>query len=259
MPFEGLPNTTTYPDRGATQHEDSGGSSIIVVGDEEVFDTAIKGGTTSKIVEVTLRDSTTGAGKTGIAHSSVTASYVREGGTRTAITLTSGTVGDAYSSGKWCEVDSTNCKGVYQLHLPNAAIATGVAAVTVTLQAAGVIDKQIRIVLPNINLFDEMRGGMTALPNANAGANNGLPLGDASARVTLAPGGLDAISVADPGAPGSVTTISKMIVAIWRRWFKKVTINASNGLKTYADDNTTANSTQTVTDDGTTQTQGPAS
>ena len=101
------------------------------------FDVTISKGTTSKIVEITMRDSSTGGGKTSLAHGDVTASYVREGSTRTAITLASGTAGDAYSSGKWCEVDSTNCKGIYQLHIPDAALATGVNSVTVRLQASG--------------------------------------------------------------------------------------------------------------------------
>ena len=48
---------------------------------------------------------------------------------------------------KWCEVDSTNQKGIYQLHIPDAAIASGVAAVTLSLQATGVIDKAIRLKL----------------------------------------------------------------------------------------------------------------
>lgn len=111
------------------------------------YDETLTGGTTSKIIEVMVRDSTTGQGKTGLAHTDVTASYVREGGTRTAISLGSGTAGDSYSSGKWCEVDSTNQKGLYQMHLPDAAIASGVAAVTVSLQATGMIDKAIRIKL----------------------------------------------------------------------------------------------------------------
>lgn len=147
------------------------------------FDDSVAGGSTSKIVEVTLRDSTTGGGKTGIAYGSVTASYVREGGTRTAITLASGAAGDSYSSGKWAEVDSTNCKGLYQLHIPNAAIAAGVEAVTITLQATGVIDKHVRIKLRATNVQDAVRGGMSALPNAAADAAGGLPISDA--------GGLD--------------------------------------------------------------------
>ena len=58
------------------------------------FDHTIKKATTSKIVEVMLRDSSTGAGKTSVAHGDVTASYVREASTRTAITVATGSAGD---------------------------------------------------------------------------------------------------------------------------------------------------------------------
>ncbi|MBX3444278.1 MAG: hypothetical protein KF774_17885 [Planctomyces sp.] len=117
-----------------------------------MFDATVVAGSTSKIVEVMLRDSTTGQGKTGVAHGDVTASYVREGGTRTAVTLASGSAGDTWSSGKWAQVDSTNCPGLYQLHIPDAAIAAGVPVVTLTLKAAGVIDCRIRIALLTVNL-----------------------------------------------------------------------------------------------------------
>src|SRR5574343_331826 len=109
-------------------------------------DWIISADATSQIKEVVVRG-TDGGGKTGLAHTDVTASYVREGGTRTAITLAAGTAGDAYSSGKWAEVDATNMKGVYQLHIPNAALATGVDRVTIGLQATGMIDYEKGIAL----------------------------------------------------------------------------------------------------------------
>jgi hypothetical protein len=130
------------------------------------FDHTILKGTSSKIIEVILRDSTTGAGKTAVAYTDVTASYVREGSTRTAITLASGIAGDAYSSGKWCEVDATNCPGLYQLHLPDAALATGVNAVTTTMIASGVIDKVVRISLLDVDLRDATDAGLSSLDAA---------------------------------------------------------------------------------------------
>lgn len=116
------------------------------------FDHTILKGTTSKIIEISVKDTVSAQGKTGIAHTDVTASYVREGSTRTAITLASGSAGDAYSSGKWAEVDSTNCRGLYQLHIPDAALATGVNAVTITLQSTGMVDKAVRIALIDADL-----------------------------------------------------------------------------------------------------------
>ena len=134
------------------------------------FDESLTGGTTSKIVEVMVRDSTTGAGKTGLAFGDVTASYCREGSTRTAITLASGTAGDAYSSGKWCEVDATNQKGLYQLHVPDAAIAVGVAASTISLQATGMIDKAMRLKLETPVNVTQMSGSSTAADNLETAA-----------------------------------------------------------------------------------------
>jgi len=143
------------------------------------FDETITAGTTSKIIEVTLRSSSTGNGSTAIAHGSVTASYVREGGTRVAITLAAGTAGDAYSSGKWAEVDATNMRGVYQLHVPNAALAAGVAAVTIRLQASGVIDKDVRVALIGIDVRDADGGGMSRL-DENVSAAKTLTTGERS-------------------------------------------------------------------------------
>lgn len=138
------------------------------------LDTLIKAGTTSKIIEVMVRDSTTGGGKTGLAPGSVAAYYTREGGTSTWISLTSGLVGDPYSSGKWIEVSSTTAKGLYQLHLPNAMIAAGVAAVSLTLQATGMVDTFFRIGLPALDFF-------TTSMDANAVAINGVPTSSVTA------------------------------------------------------------------------------
>jgi len=146
------------------------------------FDHTILKGTSSKIIEVILRDSTTGAGKTAVAYTDVTASYVREGSTRTAITLASGTAGDAYSSGKWCEVDATNCPGLYQLHLPDAALATGVNAVTTTLIATGVIDKVVRISLLDVDLRDATDAGLS---NLDAAISSRSTFNSASDQVTV--------------------------------------------------------------------------
>ncbi|MEO1529443.1 MAG: hypothetical protein AAFX06_28815 [Planctomycetota bacterium] len=127
------------------------------------FDHTIRKGTAGKIVEVMLRDSSTGQGVTGLASSSVTASYVREGGTRVAISLAAGLPGDAHSAGKWAEVDATNARGLYQLHLPDAALADGADAVTVTLQASGTLDKAIRISLIDVDLRDAAAMGLSVL------------------------------------------------------------------------------------------------
>ena len=99
-----------------------------------------KKGTTSKILRVFIQDSskTDGSGLTGLVHNStgLTAYYIREGAAAaTAITLVTATVG-TYASSGFKEVDATNLPGVYELHPPNAVIASGANSVIIFLKGA---------------------------------------------------------------------------------------------------------------------------
>lgn len=86
-------------------------------------------GLTSQTIDIFLQDSSssTGQGLSGLVYNSagLVASY-RKGatGSRVAITLATQTVGGAYSSGGFVEIDATHLKGVYRLDLPNAAVDT---------------------------------------------------------------------------------------------------------------------------------------
>jgi hypothetical protein len=138
-------------------------------------------GDTSRREYVFIQDSsvTTGAGLTGLVYnaSNLVASYVREGSTRTAITLATQTVSGAYSSGGFVEVDATNMPGVYRFDIPDAAFATGVDKVVVMLKgAANMVPVVLEYQLINADLEDSVRLGLTALPNAAAGASGGVPL-----------------------------------------------------------------------------------
>lgn len=76
--------------------------------------------------------------------------------------------------------------------------------------------------------------------------------------VTLTSSGLSNISVADPGAIANMTTLDKLIVAIYRRLYKKVA-KTPTSITMIADDGETVNATQAITDNGAgTQTQGVA-
>jgi hypothetical protein len=83
-------------------------------------------------------------------------------------------------------------------------------------------------------------------PQADIGSKTGF---------SLSATGLDAITATAPA--GVASTFPEMLVQLWRRFFKKSTLTATQ-LKTYADDGTTVKTTQTVNDDGTTETQGTA-
>lgn len=97
-------------------------------------------GTTSQIVNVFIQDSSSsvGAGLAGLtnASSGLTGYYKRNtAASSTAITLASATLG-TFTSGGFKEVDATNMKGVYEIGIPNAALASGADSVVVCLQGA---------------------------------------------------------------------------------------------------------------------------
>lgn len=98
----------------------------------------IKAGSTSVSHNFVLRLAADGTETTGKAAADMTASYWRQGSTRTAITLSDlAAVNSAYSSGGVKEVDATNMPGLYRLDLPDAAVATGADWVDVAVKVLG--------------------------------------------------------------------------------------------------------------------------
>ena len=71
----------------------------------------------------------------------------------------------------------------------------------------------------------------------------------------LAANGLDSITTTGPA--GVAANFREMLVQVWRRFFGKVTMTADT-LTTYDDAGTAVATTQTLSDDSTTQTQGKA-
>lgn len=142
---------------------------------------SIKKGTTSKLIQFLIQDSTKldGGGLTGLVHdsSSLTAYYYREGaGSAVAIALKTMTLGTWTTEG-FVAVDGTNMPGLYQLGIPDLALASGANSVTIMLKGAtNMVPVVIEIELTATDNQDSVRAGMTALPNAAAGANTGLPV-----------------------------------------------------------------------------------
>ncbi len=140
-----------------------------------------KAGATSEIWQVFIADSssTTGAGLAGLtnASSSLTAYYHRDTDTTaTAISLVTMTVGTFTSSG-FKEIDATHMPGWYQFCPPNAAIGSGAKSCGFHLQGAtNMAPLPIEVDLVAYDPMDTVRLGLTALPNAVAGANTGLPV-----------------------------------------------------------------------------------
>ncbi len=84
-------------------------------------------------------------------------------------------------------------------------------------------------------------------------------VGSVTAGVNLASTGLDSISMTAPS--GVPTNFRQMLIMLYRRFFKKTIMTKSGNagtIVTYADDGTTAITTQTIANTSTTQSQGPA-
>lgn len=113
-----------------------------------MLDFGIYAGDTDKTIYVRLRDSTTGLAKTGLVYNSTGAvcSYTLPAAARAAITLATQTVTGAHSDGGFVEVDATNCKGLYRLDLPDAAIASG-AFTLISIEFDGIIEETVAIPL----------------------------------------------------------------------------------------------------------------
>lgn len=140
----------------------------------------IKKGATSQSLYFVALDSasTTGGRKTGIVFNSagLTAYYTRNQNVATAITLvTLAAANTAWASGGFKEVDATNAPGLYRIDVPDAAFASGVDSVAVSIKgAAGMVQADVEVQLVAIDLQDAVRAGLTALPNAAAEAAGGL-------------------------------------------------------------------------------------
>jgi len=153
----------------------------------------LKRGTTGKLLRIFVQDSsrTDGAGLTGLAYNSAGLAwhYLREGDSSpAAVTLATATVG-AWTSGGFKEVSAASMPGVYELGVPDAALAPGAASVVMMLRGAtNMAPVLIEIELDGVDYQDATRLGLSALPNASAGASGGLPTVDASNAVKVQSG-----------------------------------------------------------------------
>ena len=138
-------------------------------------------GTTDYSCTIRIVDSGDGTPETGVVFNTagIDLWYRRPGGAHSSITEATQTEGGAHTDGGFVHISD----GYYRLDLPDAAVATGVDYVDVGGTVTGMVVIGGRIRLTDVDLSDAVRGGMTALPNANADAAGGLPISDA--------GGLD--------------------------------------------------------------------
>ena len=130
------------------------------------MDFGIYAGDTNKTIYLRLRDSTTGLAKTGLVFNSAgaVASYTLPLAARAAITLATQTVTGAHSDGGFVEVDATNCKGLYRLDLPDAAIASGDYSI-ISIEFDGTIEESILVPLHvrHVNVIEWLGSAADAL------------------------------------------------------------------------------------------------
>lgn len=136
----------------------------------------VKKGSTSKLMEIFISDSSsgTGAGLTGLAYNTagLTAYYYRSGAaSATAITLATMTLG-TWATGGFIVVDGTNMPGWYQIGIPDAALATGANTVTIHLKGAtNMVPLPIEIQLVD---YDPQSATNLGLSNLNATVSSRL-------------------------------------------------------------------------------------
>jgi len=150
-------------------------------------------GLTSQSIDIFVQDSssTTGAGLSGLLFNSagLVASY-RKGatGARVAITLATQTVGGAWSSGGFVEIDATHMKGTYRFDIPNAAVDTEGFATLYFYGATNMLPTALRIDCRPLPADVRKFGG----------ANGVFAAGIPETRVaSVAPNAINAAAIAD--------------------------------------------------------------
>lgn len=150
-------------------------------------------GQASIVLRVKILDSSvsTGAGKTGLSSAStglIISTIADNEATATAYTVAAGNVEAITTLGtyqaptaskcRFKEVDATNHPGVYEVHLADARYAV-TSAKSLLVSISGATDAaecDAVIPLTQLNPYDGVRAGLTALPNAAANAAGGLPI-----------------------------------------------------------------------------------
>jgi hypothetical protein len=199
----------------------------------------IKANATSVVLPIELRQDGGGTNPgdvlTGITYTGVTIKYRRQGANSdTSITLSAGTLG-TWSSGGF--VESSN--GMYELGIPNAAIASGVDFVEI--KVSGVSNCLGRnYVIPlgvvGIDWSNVINQGSTVALTGTTTNDLATALSDLSA------------------VPGATATVLQALNLLYELARNKITQTGTN-LTLFKDDSSTPVGSQTVSDDSTTFTR----
>lgn len=148
-------------------------------------------GQTSIVLRIKILNSSvsTGAGLTGLTSASsglIISTIANNEATATTYTVAGSTIETITTLGTYAaptatkcrfkEVDATNHPGVYEIQIADArfAVASAKSLLVSVLGATNAAQCDALIPLTDVNPYDAVRGGMTALPNAAAEAAGGL-------------------------------------------------------------------------------------
>ena len=165
-------------------------------------------GTTSKLLRIYVVQNASGVSPgmplTGLAYntSGLTWYYIYEGeSSDTSVTMAAGTVG-IYSSGSFVAVDATNMPGVYEISIPNAALATGNSVFMMLQGPSTMTPVVIEIELDAVNYQAATNFGLSALPTASPAASGGLPtIGTGSGQINPSSGNFTVAGYAASQSP----------------------------------------------------------
>lgn len=176
---------------------------------------------TSNIIRVFIPDSsqTDGRGLTGLSHTSSgliistitnneasATAYTQAGSTIESITTLGTYEAPTATKCRFKEIDSTNHPGLYEIHLANArfSISSAKSLIGHIHGATNCAPTLFEVQLTAIDFTDAVRCGLSALPNASAGANGGLPTVDANNKIAgIIAAGIDDIH--DEVMEGTIT------------------------------------------------------
>jgi hypothetical protein len=127
----GVAWTGATPDVGAVTYRSLSAVGLYNPTERNASTITIAPGSTSQSIELYL-------GATGLTASSsgLSARYNRTRTASVSIPLVARTIAQAWTSGGFAEVDSTNMPGVYRIDIPDAALAAGADDVTVVVRGA---------------------------------------------------------------------------------------------------------------------------
>lgn len=178
---------------------------------------------TSNIIRFTLKHATTGVGLTGLSSASsgliiatiadneaTTTAYTVAGSTIEAVTTLGTFAAPTATKCRFKEVDATNHKGLYEFQFADArfSVASAKRLVISVTGATNLLDADYEIQLTQVNVYDSVRGGMTALPNAVPGASGGVFIAGTNAATTVTTSFTTTFTGNLTGSVGSVTGLT---------------------------------------------------